>query len=860
MTLSPGTRLGRYELTSPLGAGGMARVYRAVDTQLQREVAIKVITEIGRADLRERFRTEALAIAALNHPNICRIYDAGRHEQTDFIVMEIVDGVTLADRVRRGRLPLGDAITIAREIASALGAAHRAGIVHRDVKPSNIMLSRSGAKLLDFGVARVAPRPALNVEPTVAPSNMTDAGTPVGTWRYMAPEQLRGEPVDSRADVFALGAVIFESVAGRAAFEGATHQELVAAILDGTPPLLRSLVPETPAVLSDIVRVCLEKSPDDRWQAGGDVQRALELVGHGDRDASPRWRHWATVAAAIAAVAMLAFAAGSQRASVDALAAPPVVRVVAPVSEILATTGIAISPDGRTIIYRDTRQLYRYDLGSGTSKAIPGTENGRMPFFSPDGAWLGFTGTNHLMKVPLEGGNPVRIVANRTDAGASWGDDGFIVYNDRYGPGLKRVSADGGDPEVITSMQDDEPDEDHRYPQVLPGGRRVLFSVGTGPDASAKIVAVDLDTKVRKDLIQGSFSFRYVSTGHLAYTSHGVLYAAPFNIDNLELTGAPIKIAEGVEDFEGMPEFDFSRNGTLVYLSGTGLEPQNQLVLVDVNGDETAIGPPGALFSPRFSPDGQRIAVRRQAAKNNVWVYEIGRDTLTQVTFGSYHNPIWTPGGKLTMARGRPGNNAMVIRAADGSGEDEELLPANGDSAGYAARDWTPDGRTLVMQGQTGSTDIVTFDRSAGVKPLIASPREESNPRLSPDGTMLVYAQQENVGGGPTRLMIERFPSRQDRMQVSNDTAMFAVWSRDNRRLYYRRFAAPDSPAGTLWSVDVTPGSPIRISQPQRLFTLTGTTGAFDISPDGEQFVMVKLPNPAARRLQLVINQFAKVK
>ena len=461
---------------------------------------------------------------------------------------------------------------------------------------------------------------------------------------------------------------------------------------------------------------------------------------------------------------------------------------------------LAFADDGRSVVFAGKRDgsgwtFYRHELATGVTTPIAGTEDGAMPFLSPDGQWLGFKGNTQLMKVPVGGGRPTALAPIRFPQGASWGDDGTIVFGDQPESGLKRVPSSGGVPEQLTTILDEERGNDHRYPQLLPGSRAMLFAVGTGPEDFSHIVALDLRTGARKTIVAGSFAFKYVPTGYLAYTHEGVLSAMPFDADRLETTGPPLQIAGNIDDFDGAPTFDFSATGDLVFVPALVRGPQQRLAFVDLGGRVEIVEAvaPGSLVGPRFSPEGDRVAFQRNAAKNNAWVYDITRATVTRVTYGRYHGPAWTPDGRLALATGGPGHTHLVIRSADGSGTDETLT--SGEEADWP-RSWTPDGRTLIFERYTrqNMTDIMAVSLpSRTVTPILNAPYRYQ-PRLSPNGRWLLYASSEDGSAG--QLYIRPLAGGGRRVQVSADTANFGVWSPDGRRIYYRGPGPPGTAPG----------------------------------------------------------------
>lgn len=873
MSLVRGTRLGPYEITDPLGAGGMGEVYRATDTRLQRQVAIKIVAERwqGQPELRSRFRVEAEAVAKLNHPHICQIYDIGTHDDAHFIVMEIVDGETLAARLTRGPLPIAQALQVAAEVAGALGAAHQAGIVHRDIKPANVIVGRNGAKLLDFGLAQLSRPTAVPevTDSTVGPRDLTAPGSPIGTWHYMSPEQIRGDATDSRSDVFALGALMYEIVAGRRAFEGATHQELVAAILTADPPALDTLSPGVPDSYATIVRICLNKSPEDRWHSAADVRRALDGA-HRDvprSRATPNKRAtgWAV------AVALVAFVAGLFVRSTGP--APPARTLVRSTLElgrfavVANQNSIVFAPDGKSIIYAgreissntayvEKLQLYRHSLETGVSEPIEGTEGlaegaggsvARMPFVSPDGQWLGFENGQQFMKLPIGGGRPVPIAASNYNS-AHWGDDGYIVFGGPNGDGLRRISANGGEVTRLTTRTNEDEGRDHRYPVVLPGSQAILFGVGTGPGDIAKIVVEDLRTRVRKDLVPGTMAFRYSPTGHIVYSRGGALFAQAFDVDQLALAGAPIKIAEGVVDGQAA-EFAVSASGDLAFVPANPQGRGAELVLVTLEGTVKATGQTGSLEKPRFSPDGKMLSVIRGGSDLNVWIYDLLRTTFQQVTFGRYMDAIWSADGGLTLSDGRPRRSRLVARPRATNAPDTAITPYI--DAAELPIGWVAGGRRLLFERHTQNEhDIWAVEPGKQPEPVVVTPFLKNRTSVSPDGRWLSYTSVET--SKVAQVYLQRLDVAAPRVQVSIKGGAEGTWSPDSRRLYFYSRAS-DGDENAVWSVNVGRGPSPEIGAPVEHFKAPSISGAFAMSPDGTMFAMirrVRAPNQAIRLVQ----------
>ena len=696
MPLETGTTLGPYQIDAPLGAGGMGEVYKATDTRLDRTVAIKVLPEHVAADpdLKQRFEREAKTISSLNHPHICTLHDIGNQDGIDFLVMEYLDGETLAQRLEKGALPLDQALTIAIEIADALDKAHRQGIVHRDLKPGNIMLTKSGAKLLDFGLAKLKPAEqpgGLSALPT-QPADLTQEGAILGTFQYMAPEQLEGQEADARTDIFAFGTVIYEMVAGRKAFEGKSQASLIAAIMHVDPPAMSSLQMTSTPALDHVVKTCLIKDPDGRWQTAGDVGRQLQWISE---SGSPESRATAVAAvpqgAAQRHVLPSVFAAVVTGVVIGAAvwflkpqvppSPRPIVRfaVTPPALTITSSTvDLTISPDGTHIVNGtgpqngglvvralDQLEATRYqELGPASS-----------PFMSPDSASIGFassasgaalpsaTSGGVLQRVSVLGGPAVTICSlpsGPAGLGASWGRDDTIIFGTGQPSGLWRVSAGGGEPEVLTTLNTELGEVNHNWPDILPGGRAVLFTViPAGPVENAQIAVLDLETGTHTVLVSGGSHPRYSHTGHIVYGAGGTLRAVGFDLDRLEVTSNAFPVLDGVSTkATGAANFSFSRDGTLVYVPSTS-GTQRFLVWVDRDGREEPLAlDPGRHNRVRVSPDGTGVAVEVSGTDTqHVWVSAVARGNLSILApdLSRDEHPLWTLDGEYVVIRSDAG-------------------------------------------------------------------------------------------------------------------------------------------------------------------------------------------------------------
>ena len=702
MSLTPGTKLGPYEILAPLGAGGMGEVYKAKDTRLDRTVAIKVLPAhvASHPEVRQRFEREARAVSSLNHPHICTLFDIGSENGIDFMVMEHIEGDTLADRLKKGALPLDQALQYGIEIADALDKAHRQGVVHRDLKPGNIMLTKTGAKLLDFGLAKMTAAETnaggLSALPTEA-QPLTKEGSILGTFQYMAPEQLEGNEADARSDIFAFGSVLYEMVTGKRAFEGKSQASLIAAILEHEPPAMSTLQTMTPPVLDHVVRRCLAKDPDERWQTAHDLTAELNwIVEAGSQPGVtsplvPGRRVSRRLAAGI-----LGFLLGSVfvwNLKPGAPTAGSVTRLrmgLQPAEEIggffLETvlagwrptrTAVAFSPDGRHLVYRggagETWQLYLRPMDQAEASPMPGTEGAVGPFFSPDGQWVGFWANGELRKVRLTGGPSAAVCETPLLFGASWGEENTIVFA-QYTGGLWSVSADGGTPKELTTLREGE--VSHRLPEVLPGAKAVIFTVSKRSFEwkDAEIAMQDLATGERRVLVAEAADARYVRTGHLLYARLGTLMAVPFDLERLEVTGGSLPVIEGVMQAvyaghsaidTGAAQFSVSGAGSLVYVEG-GTYPllRKSLVWVDREGRAQPLGgTERGYWHPRLSPDGRRVAVFiSEPEQRDIFVYDISRGTLTRVTQeGANAYPAWSPDGKRVAFQSTTGGPANIF-------------------------------------------------------------------------------------------------------------------------------------------------------------------------------------------------------
>jgi Tol biopolymer transport system component len=885
MPLSIGTRLGPYEILGPLGAGGMGEVYRARDTRLDRTVAVKILPSHLSSEpiLRQRFDQEAKAISSLNHPHICALYDIGHQDGTDFLVMEYLEGESLAKLLEKGSLAISQILKFGVEIADALDKAHRQGIVHRDLKPGNIMLTKSGAKLLDFGLAKAAVPLTSGVTMTAAVKHttpVTQQGMIVGTFQYMAPEQVEGKDVDARSDIFSFGAVLYEMVTGRRAFPGKSQLIAASAILEKDPEPISAIQPMTPPMLERAVKRCLAKEPDDRWQNTRDLLLELKWIAEGGSQVAlapagaakgirAGWRGallWGVASLLLAAITGLAIwnlkPSPPRPVSRTVITLPPGQRLAG-----LDQPAVALSPDGSHLAYvarqGATQQLYLRALDSLEAAAIPGTEGAVNPFFSPDGQWLGFFAGQKLKKVSSSGGAPLTLSDVWDPEGASWGSQGMIAFAPSTVSAVQQVTDAGRTPQRLTRPEKGE--VAHRWPEFLPGGKAVLFASGntSGNWASQKIAVQSLETGERRNLIEQGMCPAYASSGHLVYVQGGNLMAVPFDSQRLTVTGTAVPVVEGVlQASTGAAQYSISTSGSLVYVSGGLQADQRRLVWVTRNGAEQPLPAPPRRYSyPRLSPDGQRLAVGITEQDSQIWLYDLSREALTRLTMEGNVNLLaaWTADGKrVSFQSNKEGPLNMFWQRADGGGEPERLRTSEDTNVPMS---WSSDGQLLAF-GEVNPTtgfDIWVLrmsDRKA--QPFLRTSSNESSPRFSPDGRWLSYASDET---GRQEIYVQPYPGPGGKWQISTEGGREAVWNRNGRELFYRI-------GDKMMVVDIatqpnfTPGKPRVLFEGQYEPTVF-TVANYDVSPDGQRFLMLKRSEAgeaAPTQINVVLNWFEELK
>jgi eukaryotic-like serine/threonine-protein kinase len=830
-----GRQLGAYRLEAPIAAGGMGDVYRATDTRLGREVAVKVLPPAWTADpqRRIRFEREARAVAALNHPNICTIHDVGHDDGIDFLVLEFIDGESLAARLARGPLPFEGALDRAIEIADALDKAHRQGIVHRDLKPANVMLAGAGAgtghaKLLDFGIARLVPSGPASAWAAPAPPPLTRVGAVVGTVQYMAPEQVEGRPADARTDIFAFGALLYEMLTGRPAFKGGSTAALIAAILQTDPPAVA-----TPQI-GRIVGRCLAKDPFRRYQSALDLLHDLEEARQdaaSGRPRSSRHQRWfgrsgaAWLALGVGLAGIAAYGGWRSFSPSPTAVSPELLQIQPPAGvEILPWdlgSVLAVSPDGRWVAFQgaDTasgeRALYLRFLGDLEVKKI--ATAGRNPFFSADSRWLGFFGEKAMYKVPVAGGQPQSIcgVPNVGSVrGASWGDGNVIVFS--FERALWQVPASGGEAARITTR---EFNVRHYWPQVLPGSTAAVFTINQGSSDDARHIAVVSlatgDIRVL-DGVLGTMP-RYVPSGHLVFSRFGALHAAPFDLSRLQVGGEPVKIMEAVAGVNraSSASFDVSSTGALVYIPGFAKPPLAELVWLDRNGKtEPIVAERRAYVGGAIDPSGGRLGLTivNELFEADIVVYDVELRSWTRLTTGMDVSPLlaWSPDGEWIAFTSFRSGGAELFRIRSRGGTPEPL--ASDDELWHYVGDVSGDGTLVFYSATTSQTDLMTLtlEPRSAPKAVTNTPRAfERFPVFSPNGRWIAYSSDET---GSIEIHVRPYPGPGDDVRVSPRGGTRAWWREDGRELLYQN-------GREIWSVPVEPGPGFRHGTPDLLFT-----------------------------------------
>jgi Tol biopolymer transport system component/predicted Ser/Thr protein kinase len=889
MALASGTKLGPYEIVAPLGAGGMGEVYRARDTRLDREVAIKVLpSHLSQSpDLRSRFEREAKAISGLQHPNICVLYDVGRQDGVDFLVMEYLEGETLAARLARKPITPDETLRIGIEVADALDKAHRSGIVHRDLKPGNVMLTKSGAKLMDFGLAKLqaftagaqSGTPAFSAVATLPSmaSPITVAGTVVGTVQYMSPEQIQGKEADVRSDIFAFGAMLYEMLTGKRAFEGKSQLSVASAVLEKDPEPISAIQPLTPPALEHLVRTCLAKEPDQRFQSAHDLKLQLQWITAGgsqagapavvvsQRKSQQKILQAATVLGWLLAAAALIFAAmyAKRLTSAQKLVRAQIERPVGFDFRFVLDGAPAVSPDGQQIAFVASKDnkgaIFIQQLSTGKAAPLAGTEDGIFPFWSPEGKYLGFFSNGKLRKIEAAGG-PVQALCDAPDGrGGTWNEQGTILFAPKiYGP-LQRVSDGGGTPEDATRGDKDDGQFTNRNPYFLPDGKHFLFVQRTGKDTVGSVYAGSLDGDKPKQLLPVGSNVAY-SNGYLFYVNDSTLIGQRFDAAAMRFEGKPILIAESIEYYNSrnVGYFSVSQN-LLVYRQAAPLN--RELVWLDATGKELEHwGEPAPYSGGIFSPASRMAVLFREnpgVHGNSLWLADTERRTITRLTPDSEldQRGVVSADGKSFLTTATTGYHTTVVERSLITSGKEEKLAERGDYVFVASR--SRDGRYALFSIQDARTsfDIYSMDLAGDRKlvPVLNSPYAERDPKLSPDNKWLAYTSNEN---GSAELYVTPFREGGSKWQVSNGGIAFTIgttsvvdWSPDGKSLHYLQ-------GDKVYTVEVrTAGSKPEFSAPKELLRIPQGAELISIMPDGKRILATRpMGQRSASPMDLVLN------
>jgi serine/threonine protein kinase len=900
MPLTSGTKLGPYEIQSPLGAGGMGEVYRASDTRLDRVVAIKVLAPhlSSSPELKQRMEREARAISALNHPNICQLFDIGSQNGTDYLVMEFLDGETLAKRLAKGPMPLNEILRIGIAVAEALEVAHRKGIVHRDLKPGNIMLphsglTQSGAKLMDFGLAKAMGTPVSGAGSGTPPSftasatlaspsllsPLTTAGSIVGTIQYMSPEQIEGKEADRRCDIFALGAVLYEMAAGKRPFEGKSQLSLASSILEKDAEPISAINPSVPPAFEHVLATCLQKNPEERFQTAHDVKLELQWIASGRsvpaRPASPlpssNKRARLGWAAAVLAAIILG-AAGGLFFYHPTQAAHAVRTVINPPEKAtLNLTGDfagppVLSPDGMLIAFAATggdgkTALWVRPMDSLDTRPLPGTESAIFPFWSPDSRSLGFFADSKLKTVDLNNGSPQVVADAPFGRGGSWSSDGVILFSGNTQTALTRVSANGGTLTTATKI-DPTQHTSHRWPFFLPDGQHFLYlAINHDPSRSANNVVyyASLDGRENRPVLRSQSNAVY-GDGFLLFSRGDQLMAQPFDPAKGTLRDEPRGVARGVMNDISTWHMDATASPDGLLAFGSGGSSDLQLIWVDREGKplDTLADKLTNLQTARISPQGDRVALQIDTGQNDIWVLDLVRGVRTRLTFGNASStfPVWSPDGKwIAYCSDRNGRSNLYRKPSDGSGAEEVLLT---DDPALRPDDWSRDGKYLLYSRGGGiDAELWTLPLEGERKPWLVIPHAavQFSSRLSPDGRWLAYSSNES---GVVELYVVPFRGGQGKWQLTALGGVQPKWGRDGRQLYFM------DPSYNLFTVPVKDvGNALQFGPPQRLVSSSSWSAPqvfYDVTPDGKKILLNRVAQQVSQSITVVTNFTAGLK
>ncbi len=840
----------------------MGEVYRAKDTRLGRDVAVKVLPAqlSSSPELRQRLEREAKTISQLSHPHICMLHDVGHQDGTDYLVMEFLEGETLADRLGRGALPVEQALKIGIEIADALDAAHKSGIVHRDLKPGNVMLTKSGVKLLDFGLAKLGAGPAGVVSavtslPTALQESqpLTTRGTILGTFQYMSPEQLEGREADARSDIFSFGCVLYEMLTGQKAFTGKSQASLIGSIMTSEPASISSIQPMVPPALDRVVKGCLAKEPEHRWHTAHDVRMQLQWIAEGGSQAglpapvAARRRSREKLAWGVAAVALLAAAALGLGFWKRAPKSPRTVRFeISTPEDVTSIDTPRISPDGRYLAFNATdaggkARVWVRPLNALTAQPLAGTEGATRPFWSPDSRFLGFVAEGKLKKVEVTGGPPQKICDAATGSDGTWSSEGVILFDGQANDPIQRVSAAGGTAVPAVKADPARKETSVAWPEFLPDGRHFLYMAsGQKPEDNVYRMG-SIDSKESKTVASAQTLVTFAPPGYLLFVRDKTLVAQPFDAKAGKTTGEPIPLAEHIgTNSVGLARFSVSRDGTLAYRTG---ESGDRMVWVDRNGKELeTVGDPGEYHNPDISPNGgDRLAfdlADPRSGKADIWIRDLSRGVSSRFTFGKGDAfcPVWSPDGKrIAFSNDGEGSTNLYEKASDGQGEAKLLFKSDETKI---LCDWSHDGRYIAFmsQGKDTGWDVWTLPLSDGGKPtpFVKTPFIELLPVFSPDVHYLAYMSNES---GRQEVYVQSFPGPGGKWQISTAGGVEPHWRADGKELYYR---APDQ---KIMAVEIRSDGGFQAGVPKVLFTGRFESGVardrYLPTSDGQRFLLV---------------------
>jgi eukaryotic-like serine/threonine-protein kinase len=877
MALLSGTKLGPYEIQSPLGAGGMGEVYRARDTRLDRTVAVKILPlHLSDPESKQRFEREARAVSGLSHPNICHVYDVGSQDGIDFLVMEYLEGETLADRLRTGPLSVEQTLRYGMQVCEGLEKAHRSGVVHRDLKPGNIMLTKSGAKLMDFGLAKASaatPAPLSEMTQTLASPNspLTARGTIVGTFQYMSPEQVEGKEADARSDIFSLGTVLYEMATGQRAFEGKTTASTIAKILAADPPPISAIQPMSPLALQGVVKNCLAKDPDDRLQTAHDVKLQLRWIAENGLAAGAqsavlaggaRWNRFGWL---LAGLFLLLLIAGGAAWWVGARRPQPAMYFNSSVPFPVAY--VALSPDGRTLAlvgYSDLANknvLWVHEVGGRGATVLPGTDGAFYPFWSPDGHSIGFFADGKLKTIDVAHGRSAQILADAPfGRGGAWSKDGVILFTPDAWSGLYRMPFSGGTPVAVSKPDVSQFQVSHRWPVFLPDGRHFLYLACnfSGRLDHNKIFVGSLDSDEKRPIVTASTNAVYAEPGYLLYWRDNALVAQHFDLRSDSLAGEPRIVSEAVQYFPqtNLAVFAVAGNTLVAQTSAGRGVSKSQLIWFDRHGKQVGtVGPPELVANPKLSPDGRRVAVDQTDTDGrhvNVWIHELTSDATARLGFGPWLEQvtIWSPDGKQVLYTSNEKLFfSLYLKNADGSGSAQNIMDFGTPQQG--PWDWSRDGKYLLVRKERELWYITMPDRQT--RPLVQSPWLIRNAQFSPDGKFVAYSSSET---GNWEVYVSPFPGFGSKWQVSRGGGEEPRWRRDGKELFY---LAPD---GMLMAAEVKTSAGFEAGSPSALFRTHPRQPisamdffSYDVTADGQKFLVnTKVDTTNSVPLSVILN------